>query len=556
MAVTEADWTPYLDDGDVVLHHGDCVEVMAGLDAESVDAVVTDPPYGLGFMGKEWDALGDHRPPEGAAVENRGHLAGRGRGIVARHRARFLGSENRQAQEWHQAWAAEALRVLKPGGHLLAFGGTRTYHRLTSAIEDAGFEIRDCLSYLYGSGFPKSHNPGCRCVCDATTEHDLRDVPDADVPTAEGSARRARPVLLAGVSESGPPADGLMPAAGGAGVAERLMEGRGHAQAGEGQLRRGAACPGAGVGSADGEVGRLHSGAPAGDGADDRAAAVADRGGASPGPRPVEQRPVEPGALADERGAQAGGGWPVCERCGLPVGLGSALKPAWEPVVVARKPLIGTVVKNVVAYGTGALNIDGCRIWMSVEDRAVVDVRSGADDGQRDGIYHDGVGRRSEGVRFTSAPGGRWPANVVLDEAAAQMLDDTVGERPSGARRPGDYGGVGTGPIYGEGGVTHLPGIEANTGGPSRFFYTAKASTAERDGATHPTVKPLALMRWLVRLVTPPGGLLLDPFAGSGTTLLAAREEGFRAIGIEREEEYAAMAAHRLRQLSLFGEVA
>lgn len=317
--------------------------------AGSIDAIVTDPPYALGFMGKEWDRIGD--TGRGARVRTvraaevtppgQGHTTSGGAYLAAG--VDSLRSAGKPFQVWCEAWAREALRVLRPGGHLAAFGGTRTYHRLTCAVEDAGFEVRDCLSWLYGSGFPKSKN-------------------------------------------------------------------------------------------LDGE-------------------------------------------------------WQ---------GWGTALKPAWEPAVLARKPLDGTVAANVLAHGTGALNIDGCRIGTDV----TVTVRNGAS-----GI-HGRYGR--DGRVFTREnPPGRWPANVVLDAEAATL----VGEQ-------------------------------------SRFFYTAKASKSERgDGNTHPTVKPLALMRWIVRLVTPPGGIVLDPFAGSGTTALACREEGFSCILIEREQEYVDIIHKRLGQL-------
>lgn len=304
-------------DGATLLH-GDCIEVMASMPDCSVDAVVTDPPYGLEFMGREWDGFSDA--------------------------AAF--------QEWCRRWAVEALRVLRPGGHLVAFGGTRTYHRLAAGLEDAGFEIRDCLAWLYGSGFPKSMNV-------------------------------SKAMHLAGV---------------------------------------------------------------------------------------------------DDGDAHARDGW------------GTALKPAFEPAVLARKPLVGTVAANVLEHGTGALNIDGCRV----------------------------------------GEGGRFPANVVLDPEAAGMLDEAVGERRSGSRRAGVRKGLGYHGAGGDGG----PAIEASSGGPSRFFYCAKASRKERRGSNHPTVKPLDLMRWVVRLVTPPGGVVLDPFAGSGTTGEAARAEGFDVVLIERDDEY------------------
>ncbi len=436
---------PHLDDGDVRLYLGDCVEVMREMDAESVDAVVCDPPYGLEFMGKEWDAPWK----AGSDVHARARDM-RSDEMHDENERRFIAAAVNKYEAgqpfaaWCETWAREAYRVLKPGGHLLAFGGTRTFHRLACGIEDAGFEVRDCLSWLYGSGFPKS----------------------LDVSKAIDKAAGA----------------------------ERAV-----------------------VGSAPWSNSADH---------------------------------FVPGGDHTKR---------VTLNITAPEGWGTALKPAWEPCVVARKPLTGTVAANVQAHGTGALNIDGCRI---AHDGNIANANGGgqgagyeAHSGKPGRKYGDGLG----GVVAEPHVAGRWPANVAFDEDAAAILDAQTGERPSGARRAGDYGGIGAGPLYGEGGMTALREIEANTGGASRFFYTAKASRADRTTGgvannTHPTVKPTDLMRWLVRLVTPPGGVVLDPFAGSGSTLVAARAEGFRAIGIEREEEYARIIADRLSQLSLFSE--
>lgn len=344
---------------------GDSLHILPTLEAESVDAIVCDPPYGLSFMGKEWD----HGVPG-------------------------------------EAFWREALRVAKPGAHLLAFGGTRTYHRLACAIEDAGWEIRDCLSWLYGSGFPKSHN--------------------------------------------------------------------------------------------------------------------------------------------------LDGDWQ---------GWGTALKPAWEPIIVARKPLVGTVASNVAQYGTGAINVDGCRI-----EGVVPQVTQGPSTSRSSWDV------RTELTVSNPHPAGRWPANVVLDEEAAGMLDAQTGVQKSGIagkrNTQNGYGG-GWGPI------DYVQGGYGDTGGASRFFYTAKASRREREAGlegmpkrtvqtglqdnggrrtdakviaanVHPTVKPIALMRWLCRLVTPTNGLVLDPFTGSGSTGAAAVLEGFRFIGVEREPEYAVIAEKRI----------
>jgi len=350
------------------IHNGDCIEVMQTLPDNSVDSIVTDPPYGLGFMGKAWDAL----PPG-------------------------------------EDWARECLRVLKPGGHLLAFGGTRTWHRLAVAVEDAGFEIRDSIAWMYGSGFPKHR---------------------------------------------------------------------------------------------------------------------------------------------------------------------AALKPAFEPIVMARKPYKGSLTANETEHGTGALNIDGCRIGMSDEDRAIVDRRSGASGSHPD---HYTVGShlsRAEGERFKSAPAGRWPANVALDEHMADILDQQSGTLKSGileahhSRNPKRTTG-----IYGDMEATEGARGYGDSGGASRFFkvaesdehgaispyfprefdapfmYSPKAPKKERpvvDGVAHPTVKPLALMRWLVRLVTPEGGTVLEPFAGSGATVEACILEGFDCIAIEREPDYIPLIQARI----------
>lgn len=461
---------PYLDDGDVRLYLGDCIEVMAEMDAESVDAVVCDPPYGLEFMGKDWDSFApvdldrggrwtkDERGAPGT-VDNSNKRTPHGRTGVSFGASRTFTSEcdgcgKRDAfraehgccggwrrvpvddgppprmvafAAWCETWAREALRVLKPGGHLLAFGGTRTFHRLTCGIEDAGFEVRDCLSWLYGSGFPKS----------------------LDVSKAIDRAAGGPPIT-----------------------------------------------------------------APATD------------------------------------AAREWQGW------------GTALKPAWEPCVVARKPLAGTVAENVQRYGTGALNVDGCRIPHASDADLAQHAAGVAAIKARGGSMANSCKNSSDlsGANDVQT-GGRWPANVVLDEQAAAMLDAQSGVQRDGVamRRNLPPGGASRGVVQIAAATQRGPDVGyGGQGGASRFFYTAKASRADRstNGAnnTHPTVKPTDLMRWLVRLVTPPGGVVLDPFAGSGSTLVAARAEGVRCIGIEREAEYAEIIAARLSQLSLFSD--
>lgn len=438
-------------DASVTLHHGDCLDVLRTLPDASVDSVVTDPPYGLEFMGKDWDApwkassvgRGARVATERAAEmteTGKGHSTSGGPYLAARvDSVRVAGLP---FQQWCELWAAECLRVLKPGGHLLAFGGTRTWHRLACAVEDAGFEVRDSIAWLYGSGFPKS-----------------LDVSKA-IDKAAGAEREVVGIRRVAVDQ--------------------------WTAAGREAYARGESAS---------EV-------------DVTAPATPD--------------------------AEQWQGW------------GTALKPAFEPVVVARKPLIGTVAANVTTHGTGALNIDACRIEGEVPSVPNPILRGDS------GHYGSSAGR--VGV-MSSAPGGRWPANVILDEDMAGVLDQQSGNRPGRASqnvfstKPKFEAGVNL-----SGSMAQQTGyVEGynDTGGASRFFYVAKAPKRERpvvDGVAHPTVKPLALMRWLVRLVTPPGGTVLEPFAGSGTTVEACLLEGFQCIAIEKGYEYLPLILARIHR--------
>lgn len=450
---------PHYEDSSVVLHHGDCLNVLRQLPDASVDSVVTDPPYGLEFMGKDWDA--PWKPSSvgrGVRVESErsaemtergtGHATAAGPYLAARvDSVRVAG---KPFQDWCEAWASECLRVLKPGGHMVAFGGSRTWHRLAAAVEDAGFEIRDSIAWLYGSGFPKS-----------------LDVSKA-IDKAAGAQR-----------EDGEP------------VRDRVSHLRGE---------------------------RYASG-PAGF-STERGTTLSARAGS----------PVTPDAQRWE-------GW------------GTALKPAFEPIVVGRKPLDGTVAATVLAHGTGALNIGGTRVAMSAADRDAARVPMRGASPAKVGTP---AGRAPES--FDPAAAGRWPANVLLDNSQAAELDKQTGILTSGKMAAGTQRAPRDGVVYGrlEGDATprDTPG---DSGGASRFFptfrYEAKAPTHERpnvDGVAHPTVKPLDLMRWLVRLVTPPGGVVLEPFAGSGTTAEACVVEGFRCIAIEREADYLPLIIARL----------
>lgn len=459
----------------------DCRFALAGFPDESVDAFVTDAPYGLSFMGEAWDTFTPEETERRLARKRRKTEVPEGQ----HGRPGELGTSgieydlsaagNRAFQAWCQEWAREAFRVAKPGAYLLCFGGTRTYHRLACGIEDAGWEIRDSLAMLYGSGFPKSVN-----------------------------------VVKAAWAQFGP----------------------------------------------------------------------------WPQSDPARYE------LAEEVARE----WE---------GYGTGLKPGFEPTVVARKPLSGTVVSNVLEHGTGVLNIDACRIAVSPED--FEELSAGVEAIRARGGSMDNSWKNSSDLSGANpaSPLGRWPANVVIEHSSGcelvgtkrstrwvevgqargkssgvygdglnggsvratdetieawrcapdcpvRLLDDQAGERPGmsgGGQHRADYAGG----LFGS--IDSTGTARADSGGPSRFFYTAKASAEERsrgldDGEEniHPTVKALAVIRWQVRLACPPGGLVVDMFTGSGTTGVAVMTEGQgrRFIGIERVPAYVDIARQRI----------
>jgi DNA modification methylase len=503
------------------LLHGDCRAVMAGMPAASVDAVVCDPPYGLSFMGKDWD----HGIP-GVAF-----------------------------------WSA-ALRVAKPGAHLLAFGGTRTFHRLAVAIEDAGWEIRDTVMWVYGSGFPKSHDVGkgidksdagemrtardLRCTkwmrstgltaaqIDRLTNtnmggHYVTAASQPSVPTRE-YFEMLRPHFACSVPDW---VERM--------VDERTIESENFKKRAAVTTRKAAD-----LFEAEREV------------AASKTSGIANKDegqrhtiGAS---KSVEVAITAPATDA----ARQWDGW------------GTALKPAWEPIIVARKPLEGTVAANVLAHGTGALNIDGCRVGTSdsLNGGAYADAGTVRDDGW--GMHRGGAGEYKQ-------PSGRWPANLIHDGS-----DEVLAGFPDGGGGHW-HNKRGENAVY-SGKTSGGDAVERNgdTGSAARFFYCAKASKADRDEGCegmqvrqttggggmndpngddvcgkygsvkaparnhHPTVKPTAIMRYLCKLVTPPNGTVLDPFMGSGSTGKAARMEGFGFIGIEQDAEYIDIARARI----------
>ena len=396
------------------LAHGDCIEVMRGMPDNSVDAIVTDPPYELGFMGKGWDKSG---------IAN-------------------------SVEMWR-----EALRVLKPGGHLLAFSGSRTYHRMTCAIEDAGFEVRDQIMWLYGSGFPKSLD-----VSKAIDKAAGEERPDA----VKGGHM--------GISING-------------GDARNSGAASVHALDCHGQINKGAAMRGTPVTDA----------------------------------------------------ARQWRGW------------GTALKPAHEPICVARKPLVGTVAANVLEHGTGALSIEACRVPTDENLNGGAYAKEGGRSESQS--LHGGTGMnvagKTVGTEFVQ-PTGRWPANVIHDGSDEVLAAFPQAKGQQGAVGP-QHGAKASVNVYGDYGPRDQFEPRGDTGSAARFFYCAKASKSDHgEGNTHPTVKPTDLMRYLVRLVTPPGGLVLDPFMGSGSTGKAAVLEGFRFIGIDMTPEYVEIARARI----------
>ena len=504
---------------------GDCRDVLKTLPDNSVDSVVTDPPYGLGFMGKEWDSFGKKG---GISDEVRAKQQEKwGTKFAASAKpAKPSDGEMLAFQLWCTEWATECLRVLKPGGHILAFGGSRTWHRLAVAVEDAGFELRDSIAWIYGSGFPKSLNVS-KAIDKGQGQNQARQLQFTAWMRASGlTASKARDVLFE------------------AGLITEKSNQASHYFA---------ETMGSQPAIATAEMFRaLRPYLPEVPEAIERL--VAERTGIEW--IAYKQREVigqttgvkSPGFAGDRYSVN--GGEPVEVPTTLPAtpeaktwqGWGTALKPAFEPVVVGRKPLVGTVAENVLQWGVGGLNIDGSRIEAS--DQAVLDAAVKRMTGN--GVKGDLNFAGQSSIQPNSAQ-GRWPANVILDEVSAGLLDEQT-ENES-----------------------------------SRFFYQAKASKRDRnegledleairhadrvvdDGPGgenprnrtnqakqnfHPTVKPTQLMRYLIKLVTPEGGVVLDPFTGSGSTGKAALLDGYQFIGAELTEEYLSIIEGRLRWAS------
>ena len=393
----------------ITLNHGDVVEQLKLIADNSVDAIITDPPYNLSFMGKKWDNKGAPK----------------------------------QFQEWCSAWSTECLRVLRSGGYLLSFGGTRTFHRIASGIEDAGFVIKDCLSWNYGSGFPKSHN-----------------------------------ISKAIDKKAG---------------AKREVTGLGSTACSDFPNK----CQGHG-----------------------------DKNG-----RYNETIHALPTAPSTPKAKQ----WD---------GYGTALKPAWEPIILAQKPFKGTIVNNVLAHGVGGMNIDATRIGSFTNTRP-----SGL---TRWNDYRHGASKYSTESKVTIGK-GRFPANAIFDEEAGQILDSQSGILKSGG---GNKSNRNSKSAFG-GGAEYDDIRLADNGGASRFFYCPKTPKKEKTcmgfvDNKHPTVKPIKLMEWLIKLVCPTAEamgrqpVIIDCFVGSGSTALAANRVGVDCIGIDADSESLKTARLRL----------
>ncbi len=535
--------TVHYTDEQVTLHLGNCIEVLREIPDASVDAVVCDPPYALANLHPD------------IVIDALTHWLTGDRDYIPTGRAGFMGADWDGFVPPPAAWD-ECLRVLKPGGHLLAFAAPRTADLMGLSIRIAGFEIRDSIHWLYGSGFPKGQDIGKAID---KQRHDRADI--LRVTAWLSAARAAAGWTVKQIDDlfgfNGMAAHWCAVGSKAASAPKleqwaRLREAMGfddseilplveklNARKGE-------------IGEAWAKrpvVGKRHSGLSNG------AASVFLSG--TKGVDADGMIPVTVAATADARRWE---GW------------NTQLRPAHEPIIVARKSTgFNTAVANVLEWGTGALNIGACRT--ETVSRGPGTTPLSGNGGKRGSMSGD-----LERVAYDGST-GRWPTNVVFGHAEdcadacapgcpVAELDSQSGVLTSGAnptRRNSDKFRAAYGQFEGQAECT--PARGADSGGASRFFptfrYEAKAPAAERpklaDGTQHTTVKPLALMRWLVRLVTPVGGVVLDPFAGSGTTLEAAVLEGFNAIGIERESDYADLCVQRLSkplQPSLFGDAA
>ena len=491
--------------------HGDCLEELKKLEDNSVDAVVTDPPYGL-----------SNTKPQQVADVLKAWVTGDAEAAPTT-KGGFMNASWDSFVPPPAVWE-ECMRVLKPGGHMAVFAGARTQDLMGLSIRLAGFEIRDTLGWVYGSGFPKS-----------------MDISKA-IDKGQGKNRQRQLEFTEWMRSTGITAREIN---------EATDTGMGH------HYTTHPTQPAIATADLFDKLRPLLPEVP-----ERIERLVAERTGIEWKDyvkREITQvatrELVQGDAISfDQRSSKER------ERRDIPAtsdaqrwdGWGTALKPAIEPIILARKPLDGTVASNVLAHGVGGLNIDACRVGMSDADREAAKVPQPTirPDGKDSG-HALGSGEGRNGATFEPAPAGRFPANVLLDEHAAKEMDKQSGVSVSRVRKHRDsHEAKESTAAYGDYGVAAYDRGTSDEGGASRFFpvfkYQAKAPKRERpviereDGTKiqHSTVKPLALMEWLVSLIVPPGGVVLDPFAGSGTTLQAATNKGFHSIGIEADTDY------------------
>ena len=471
--------------------HGDCLEELKKLDDNSVDAVITDPPYGL-----------SNTKPKQVADVLKAWVTGETEAVPAK-RGGFMGKDWDSFVPPPAVWA-ECLRVLKPGGHMAVFAGARTQDLMGLSIRLAGFEIRDTLGWIYGSGFPKSMDVSK--AIDKTKKISIHKRCGSPVSTDE------KDITLLGD-------DG---------------ESSGYS----------AACLKCDEDLFPFEIEQVSA---------SEVREVVGSGSAGAGLNPVKGFGSGVTTVGDKVSSQT---WdvtaPATSEAQRWDGWGTSLKPAIEPIILARKPLDGTVASNVLAHGVGGLNIDACRV---PSDEVTGWGGAGAG-GQTWNSENMGLGKDGDARPVQ----GRFPANVLLDEHAAKEMDRQSGRSVSRANKSSDGRGAEGSHIFASSSFGRRdPSNSYNdSGGASRFFpvfkYQAKAPKRERpvivreDGTKvqHPTVKPLALMEWLVTLITPEGGTILDPFAGTGTTLQAAVNKGFNPIGIEADTDYIQLINQRM----------
>jgi DNA modification methylase len=500
-----------------------CVEGLKLLDDNSIDSIVTDPPYGIEFMGKEWDsfsdntnsALGKQSP---ANQKENTPFKKRGKPINGWSEADRLFARNNYYNFTYE-WAKECLRVLKPGGFLLVFGSPRMYHRMTCAIEDVGFSIRDCIMWLYGSGFPKSMDIS-KAIDKQGEKIELfdivRDFLQKSLEQSKLSLKDVNVKMGYAINGSG-------------------MAGHWFANISQQTL------------PTKEQWFKLKEILNFSDDLDE----IFNRC-VTPYDRPIIGKLENPASSIygnNMKSKDINLTTPNCDLAKQWEGWGTALKPAHEPIVVARKPLSEkTVADNVLKWGTGGINIDGCRIKTDElkphKQRVYVSGQGGFMTNSRE----EATSERNGKIDIPSEL-GRFPANVILDEEAGKLLDEQSGNRPSGK-------GNGNAKVGEESNGSIKPLRRGNlisrsdSGGASRFFYCAKASKKERgEGNNHPTVKPLSLIKYLITLVTPPNGIVLDPFMGSGTTALASLNNGFNYIGFELDENYVKISEDRIKNI-------